>query len=125
MTNLLIRDFVLCNIGIALVSLLLYMAGWSLVNAISIACLAAFALLLIWGGALGFFLSSVSFDFLSRLFRRRGDGRDGEEDERKHPTAKTKEEERKELVNAGKRMIILSLILMGELLLITLAYLAV
>lgn len=123
MANLLLRDLVVCNLGIVLISAVLYMAGWSLVNAISISCLAAFALLMIWGGALGFFLSSASFDFLSGLLRRGLRREEDQEDSRRQPKATTKEEERKALVNTGKRLIILSLIILGESLIITLAYL--
>jgi len=121
MTNLLLRDLALCNLGICLLSTVLYLAGHSLINAISISCLVFFALLLIWGGALGFFISSASFDFLSGLMRR---GRKEEEaGDNLTQRGKVKEEQRAEIINAGKRMIILSLILLGELLLFTLAYL--
>ncbi len=70
---------------------------------------------------MGFFISSASFDFLSGLMRR---GRKEEEaGDNLTQRGKVKEEQRAEIINAGKRMIILSLILLGELLLFTLAYL--
>ncbi len=121
MVNIFLRDIIICNLVGILLSGVLYLVGWSPINALSISFLIICALLFIWGGALGFFLSSASFDFLSRILGRRNK-EESEEIRRPTPERKSKEELKKEQINLGKRMIVAGALVLGELLIITLVY---
>jgi hypothetical protein len=125
MVNMLLRDLVIANVAAIIFALILFMVGWSPINAISISFLISCALLLIWGGALGFFLSSASFDSLMKYFRRSHEREEESEVDNRRPKLKTKKEERKEQVNVGKRLIITGFILLGELLLLSLLYILI
>lgn len=124
-TNLLIRELVIANALAAALSIVLYMIGWSAINAVSLSLLVLCGLFLILGGALGFFLSSISFHSLLRFFRGGAKKEEESEIERRRPELKTKGEEERGQINTGKRLIIAGLVLMGELLLISLVYMAI
>jgi len=111
----------LSNVVAIVLALILLGIGWSPINAISISYLILCALLLIFGGALGFFLSSVSFDTLIKFFSRSGK-KEESEIEKRQPRSKAKAEERREQINLGKRMIIAGLVLLCESLLISLIF---
>jgi hypothetical protein len=125
MANILFRDLAIANVAALALAVVLFGIGWSPMNAISISLLIFSAILLVFGGALGFFLSSASFDWLSKLFRRSEKREEESEVEKRRPKIQTKAEERKEQVNAGKRFIFIGLILLGESLLLSLVYMLV
>lgn len=103
---------------------ILFLAGWSLINALSISLLMICAILLIFGSALGFFLTSSSFDALLERFGKRERGEEESEVEKRRPKVQTRAELRSEQIDFGKRMIFVGLILLGESLLISLSYMA-
>lgn len=119
--NLFLKDLLLFN-GIAiLLALLLYWLGRPIIDAVFISFLGICALLLIAGGVIGFFLSSISFEALTKYLGT-GRGKDetsggvrGTAEEKK-----AKEGEKREQVNTGKRMVFIGLTLFAESLLISL-----
>lgn len=124
MANLLLRDLAVVNVvGLGLTAIL-FLAGWSLINALSISLLMICAILLIFGSALGFFLTSSSFDALLERFGKRERGEEESEVEKRRPKVQTRAELRSEQIDFGKRMIFVGLILLGESLLISLSYMA-
>jgi hypothetical protein len=115
--NLLIKDLVIFNVLSLVAAIILFLLGRSLIDAVSISLLIFCALLLISGGAIGFWLSSVSFERLQNFFGGKKESTQGQE--------KKKNEKRKqklEQVNTGKRIILIGLILFGESLLISLVF---
>jgi hypothetical protein len=122
MSNLLLRDLALANVAAFALAVLFFALGWSLISAISISLLACCAVLLVFGGALGFFLSGASFDWISKLFRRPQQREEESEVEKRRPKIMTEKEERKEQINAGKRLIIIGFILLGESLMVSAIY---
>jgi len=122
MANLLLRDLAIANVVALALAVVLFGIGWSLINAISISLLVLCAILLIFGGALGFFLSSSSFDWLLKIFRISEKQEEESEAEKRRPKIKTKAEERKEQVDAGKRIIFIGFIMLGESLILSLVY---
>jgi hypothetical protein len=119
MQNLLLRDLAIANTIAIVFTIILFGVGWNVINSISISYLILSALLLILGGALGFFLSSVSFYTLIKFFSRSGEKEESEV-EKRQPRSKTKAEEGREQINLGKRMIITGLVLLCESFLISL-----
>jgi hypothetical protein len=120
--NLFIKDLLAFNGIVIVIALILFGLGRTIMEAIFISLLSICALLLIGGGALGFLLSSVSFDSLLKHFRigREGDGEKDEEELHNTSKQKSSDKEKREQVNMGKRMVIIGIILLGESLLISL-----
>jgi len=113
--NLLLRELLIFNAIALLTAFIIFLIGWDLINAIIVSFLLLSALLFIGGGAIGFFLSSSSFETLQKFFRRKTDESvDQVKNEKKEKIVINRER-----VNVAKRMLLIGSILFGESLLIS------
>jgi hypothetical protein len=111
--DIFIKDLVLFNLIALAGAFVLYLFGRNIYSDFLVILFLMSALLLILGGALGFFLSGVSFQSLMRLLRGKSPKDDSKtDDERKRET--------KESIGTGKVLAIMGGALLLESLLLAL-----
>jgi len=121
MVNFLLKELLLFN-GIALaMGVLLYALGWSPINAISLSLFLLCALLFVVGGAMGFLISSASFDYLKK-FLRLGGSKSPHEGKNESGMKKNDAKEKQVQIDLAKHMIIVGTALFVEALLFAMAY---
>lgn len=111
--DIFIKDWVLFNLIALAGAFVMSLFGRSFYNDFLVILLLMSALLLILGGALGFFLSGVSFQSLMRLLRGKSSKDDGKTDDERR-------QETKESMGTGKVLAIMGGVLLLESLLLAL-----
>ncbi|MDI9609329.1 MAG: hypothetical protein QFX34_03510 [Candidatus Verstraetearchaeota archaeon] len=108
--RILVADFIILNMIALMVSFLGSLAGWNFLNTFVLTIFLLSGIVLIFGGYLGFFVSSIAYSKLFAYLRLKREGKDEEQ----------KKENKEKPEKRGLRMVVLGVLLFTESLALTL-----